>query len=73
MTTFTVRVKPGASREKIEVLENGEIMLWVHAKPVDGGANEAVIRALAKHWGVAKSRVSIRSGHRSKIKIVERR
>lgn len=67
----TVRVKPGASRQKIETLDSGEIVLWVRAKPVDGQANEAVIRALAEHWGIAKSRISIKSGLSSKTKVVE--
>jgi len=70
---FTVRVKPGASRQKVETSAEGEIVLWVRAKPVDGQANEAVIRALADHWNVAKSRISIRSGLSSKTKIVELR
>jgi uncharacterized protein (TIGR00251 family) len=71
LTRHTVRVKPGASREKIEVLEGGEIALWTRAKAMDGKANEAVVRALAEHWGVSKSRVAIRSGLKSKIKVIE--
>lgn len=68
---LTVRVKPGASKEKLEVMPDGGVTLWVRAKPVDGQANEAVVRALADHYEVAKSRVRIRSGALSKTKIVE--
>lgn len=68
---YTLRVKTGSSREKIEETGPSNITIWVRAKPVDGQANEAVIRALAEHWGVAKSSITIKSGLSSKTKIIE--
>ncbi len=69
--TFKIRVKPGSSKEGVEVLESGELVVRVRAKPVDGQANEAVIRVLAEYWDVAKSKIHIRSGLTSKHKLVE--
>ena len=43
----------------------------VNAPPVEGAANEAVVEVLAKALGVAKRRVSIVSGERSRSKVVE--
>jgi uncharacterized protein len=38
------------------------------AAPTDGQANEAVIRILAKHLGIAKSRISVARGQASREK-----
>lgn len=43
----------------------------VKAAPTDGKANEAIIRALAKHFGIRPSDVRIVSGHTTSKKIVE--
>lgn len=67
---YSVTVKPGSKIEKITE-ENGEIIVRTHAKAHDGEANKAVIEALAKHFGVAKTSIKITSGEKSKHKIVE--
>lgn len=56
--------------DSIEV-DGSEITICVKAKPVDGQANKEIIKKLAKHFGVPSANVSIRSGHRSRDKIVE--
>jgi hypothetical protein len=43
----------------------------VKEAPVDGRANDAIIRALAEYFDVAKSSVKLLSGHTSKQKIFE--
>ena len=43
----------------------------VKESPVDGKANEAIARALAKHFNVAPSLVNLVSGHIAKQKIFE--
>lgn len=65
-----VRVHPRASREKAEWKE-GVLEVWVNAPPVEGAANQAVLRAVARHLGVPRSAVSLRSGARSRNKTVE--
>ena len=42
----------------------------VRARPVEGEANDALIRLLAKALGVAKSAVSIQRGGQSRTKMV---
>ena len=43
----------------------------VKATPTDGKANDAIIRILAKHFGVRANDIRIISGHTSSQKIVE--
>jgi len=67
---ITVTVKANSKEEKIEETGPGEYRLRVKAPPVEGRANEAVIKLLAAHFGVPKSRVEILAGTSSKRKLV---
>jgi hypothetical protein len=46
------------------------VRVWVTAPPVDGQANEAVVRTLAEALGVPRSRVRIVRGEASRDKTV---
>ncbi len=65
-----VKVKPNAKQQKIEIQADGSFLVSLKSPPVDGKANRELIEVLAKHFGVAKSRVSIRSGLSSRVKVV---
>lgn len=74
-SAIRVRVKPGDRRgPSVEALEGdpdgAALLVRVRERAVDGGANEGVIRALAEHFGVPKSRVSIVRGHTARVKTV---
>jgi uncharacterized protein YggU (UPF0235/DUF167 family) len=72
---IVVRVKPGSSKGPlVETSAEGDLTVFVRGKTIDGQANEGVILALARHFGVAKSRITITRGHTSRIKqvLVER-
>jgi uncharacterized protein (TIGR00251 family) len=68
---LTVKVKPSAKKEGVSVNANGMLEVAVAAPPEKGKANERLIELLAEHFGVAKSRVKIVSGHASRPKVVE--
>lgn len=68
---YSIRVKPSASEEKIEAVADGQFEVWVKEPPIQGRANRAVIAALAQHFGVVPSRVSIVSGYTSRQKTIE--
>jgi len=51
--------------------KDGGLIVFVKAEAKEGKANEAVAKALAKHFGVAPSRVRLISGARSKTKLFE--
>jgi len=66
--TFHVRVVPRASRSEIAGEHDGALRVRVTAPPVDGAANDEVIRLLARALGVTRSAVEIVSGQTSKTK-----
>lgn len=66
---ISVRLTPRASREAVEV-RDGVVHARVTAPPVDGAANEALVRLLAKRLGVPKRDVRIVSGETSRTKVV---
>lgn len=67
---MNVRVKPGAKVEKV-VQSNTGLTVYCHARAYDGEANAAVIKLVAKHLGVAKSRVRIVRGAKGRDKVLE--
>ena len=64
-----IRVQPKAGRNAIEVAGD-KVTVRVTAAPEGGKANDAVVELLAKRLGVAKGRVSIVRGHKSRDKTV---
>jgi uncharacterized protein (TIGR00251 family) len=68
--TFGVRVVPRASRSEIVGEHDGALRVRVAAPPVEGAANEELVRLLARAFGVAVRAVEITSGHASKSKVV---
>ena len=68
--TLRVRVQPRASQEAIVGWREDALRVAVTAPPVEGGANQAVQRLLARALGVAPSAVSLVRGERSRDKLV---
>jgi len=69
---ITLKVVPRSRREGVEgPLADGTYKVHVHAPPVDGAANEAVIEALAEHFHTSKSRVKIVKGETNRNKVAE--
>ncbi len=67
---LAIRVKPRASSTRIEGERAGRLLVQVTAPPLDGRANDAVCRLLARALSVAPSRVEVVSGGRSRDKLV---
>lgn len=63
-----VRLTPRAARPKVDLLEDGSLAVRVSAPPVDGQANAALVKAVAKALGLAPSRVRLVRGERSREK-----
>ncbi|MGB8331456.1 MAG: DUF167 domain-containing protein [Polyangiales bacterium] len=68
--TFEVRVTPRASRSRIIGVQEGALKVALAAPPVDGAANEALKKLLAKTLGVSKSDVAIVRGEHARIKVL---
>ena len=66
-----IRVQPRASRTEVAGEYDGALKVRVAALPVDGAANDELIRFIARRVGVAQSRVRIVSGDAGRSKVVE--
>lgn len=60
--TFAIRVSPRASKNAVGGVHDGALKISVTAPPVDGEANEAIIKLLSKRLGVPKRAITIVSG-----------
>ncbi len=52
---FDVRVVPRASKSEIVGEHDGALKVRIASPPVDGAANEELIKVLSKKFGVPKS------------------
>ena len=67
---FNVYLQPRASRNEICGIRGEELKLRLTAPPVDDAANKLCIEFLAGELKVAKSRVTITSGAKSRHKTI---
>lgn len=68
--TFEVRVAPRASRNAIMGVHEGALKVALTAPPVEGAANDALRKLIAKVLGVPKSNVEIIHGERARNKVL---
>ncbi len=69
--TLSVRIQPRASKNSISRREDGSLKIRLTAPPVDGAANEALVKFLSDILSVSKSQVEIVSGHTSREKRIQ--
>src|SRR5258705_7560742 len=67
---FKVRVVPRASRSELVGEHDGALRVRIAAPPVDGAANDELVRLLAQAFGVPRSAIDITGGHAAKLKTV---
>ena len=68
--TLDIAVKPRSSREGVGPVQGDRLCVAVNAPPVDGKANEAVVRVLAQTFKVARSAVAIVRGETGRKKTI---
>jgi uncharacterized protein (TIGR00251 family) len=66
-----MRVQPRSRKDEIAGERAGALLIRVTAPPVDGKANDAVRRLIAKRLRVPAGRVSIVRGESSRDKLLE--
>ena len=69
--TFKVRVVPRASRSEVVGEHDGALRVRIAAPPVDGAANDELVRVLARAFALPRSAVAISAGQTSKVKTVK--
>lgn len=67
---INVRLQPRAKRNAIVDERDGVLRVSVAAAPVDGRANAALCKLIAKRAGIARGQVSLIAGERSREKLV---
>jgi uncharacterized protein (TIGR00251 family) len=68
--TLRVRVSPRASRDELAGERDGALVVRLVAPPVEGAANDALLRLLSRHLGVAPSSLSVARGARGREKVI---
>jgi uncharacterized protein YggU (UPF0235/DUF167 family) len=65
---ITVTVKPGSKKGPLVEEVNGNYLVYVPERAVDGKANDALIKLLAEHLNVKPKNLTLEAGFASKIK-----
>jgi uncharacterized protein (TIGR00251 family) len=68
---LSVRLTPRAARDEVLGFEGDVLRVRVKAPPVEGRANDALLRLLAKVLGVRRSALTIVRGQMFRDKVVE--
>jgi uncharacterized protein (TIGR00251 family) len=68
--TISVKAQAGARRSIVQGIEGEYLKVSLAAPPVDGRANEELIRLFSRMFGLAKSKIIIRRGLTSKRKVL---
>jgi uncharacterized protein (TIGR00251 family) len=67
---LSLHIQPGAKKTEVAGLHGEALKIRLHAPPVDGKANEALIAFLAERLGALKARVVLEAGQTSRSKRV---
>lgn len=68
--TLTLHVQPGAKHSKIAGLHGGALKIRLAAPPVEGRANDALLKFIAGLFKVPPRNVELLHGHQSRHKVV---
>jgi uncharacterized protein len=68
---FAVHIMPNAKKSEVIGLHDDALKIRLQAQPIEGKANDALIRYVADRLGVSKTSVTITHGHTNKRKILE--
>jgi hypothetical protein len=66
-----VKVKPNSKQQSIKEETDGSFTIHLKSPPVDGKANDELIKLLAEKFAVPKSKIRIKSGLSSRQKLIE--
>jgi uncharacterized protein len=69
--TLVLHVQPGAKRSEVAGLHGAALKIRLAAPPVEGRANEALLRFIADCFSVPLRNVELRQGGQSRHKRVE--
>jgi uncharacterized protein len=69
--TLTLHIQPGAKKTEVAGLHGNALKIRVAAPPVEGAANEVLLKFVARLFAVPARQVSLVSGATSRHKVLE--
>ena len=69
--TLTLHLQPGARRSEVAGLHGEALKIRLAAPPIEGRANEALLRFIAERFNVPLRNVELKQGAQSRHKRVE--
>ena len=68
---INIKAKPAARENKVDKIDEINYIVSVKEPPIQGQANQAIIKLLAEYFNISSIRVKIVIGHTSRNKIIE--
>lgn len=68
--TLTLHIQPGAKRNEVAGLHGGALKIRLSASPIEGRANEALLKFIAESFDVTLRQVELKQGGQSRHKVV---
>ncbi len=68
MIKLLIKVKPNSSKDEISIDSENNITVKIRAKPIDGEANEYLVKYLAEKLAISRSLIQIEKGATSRLK-----
>ncbi len=70
MISLHIKVKPGSFKDEITFDTEGTLTVKIREKPIDGAANDYLVKYLAKQFNLNKSCVTLEKGSTTKYKTI---
>ena len=64
------KVQVQCSKDFLKI-EKYQVSMGIKSKPIKGEANKEIIKKIAKYFAISTTAIEIKSGHKSKEKIIE--
>lgn len=68
--TLTLHIQPGAKRNEVAGLHGRALKVRLAAPPIEGRANEALLKFIAESFDVTLRQVELKQGGQSRHKVV---
>ena len=68
---ISVNVKTKSKYQKMEEVSKNSFVIWITSAPIENKANKEIMKILAYHFNVPKTRIKIKSGEHYKEKVFE--
>lgn len=66
-----IRLRPNAKQNQLFKITDDYLEIAIHAPPIDNAANKTLIRWLSKYLSVPQSKIIIKRGLKSRLKVLQ--